>query len=848
MRTRFRSTARLAMALVAVGAVCLAAESTQAQVIRPLTDLKTDGSSSATIDDAGTVVFALSKTDPVGSNPLHASQIFKWTVPGGSASQVGNLRRGAIDISVSDDGAWLAVVSRSDPVGQNHDLSYELFLISSDGATIVQLTNDPALNGGSLIFPLEISGSGNRILFRADTDPLGTNSGRHRQLFVIDTDGTNLTQLTNATGAELGFIADISDDGSRIVFSYSGDLTGMNSDGSEEIFGVLFDGTQLFQHSRSALLNSGEPVISGDGSTIAFSTESTNLYVVNWGSPITTLLGPGSRPSITDDAQFIYYLAPDGNTDEIFKIPTAGGPATLLTSNLPGLKGPPQISGANARIVFTVFNSSSSSFPEVTVMDANGSNIEQLTNNVVDGDDDEPDVTPDGSRIVFQSSGDFTGTGTLSFFEIFRVQADGSDLTQVTTNALASHPTVSADGSVIAFQTSEDLTGQNPCGQNSVFQINADGTGLLQLPSEVNCNHFHVHPEIAADGSFVVFQVLNDGGLYRAPTDGGAVSEIVVDGDAGVSAFKNARLSENGQWVAYHSPTNFDGLNPGGLRQVFRARTDGTLVERLTTGSGAWRPDIDADGNRVVYTSSADPLGTNPDQNFEVFLFDASTATTQQLTFTTSGQSTDPRISGGGEFVYFSSSAPFFETLPTERYDLYRITVATGLIERAAGLCNTGRDFSPINLRDRPRYVADSNGGAVFSGQLIATNINFDDNNQLWFVDFDVPARIRPGKQAPTLVSWDVEPDPVRYDVIRGDVANLQPSGPGEIDLGPVVCIEDDSPDNDTLGSEDVTQPGPGQVLFYVHRGSRGLLAGPGSYDLASDGSERVPASGDCQP
>lgn len=845
MDSCFRSTVRMvAMALVVVGTVCLAAESIHAQVIRPLTDLKTDDSSSATIDDAGTVVFALSKTDPVGSNPLHANQIFKWTLPGGSASQVGNFRRGATDVSVSDDGAWLAVVSRSDPVGQNHDLSYELFLISSDGTSIVQLTNDPALNGGSLIRTAKISGSGNRILFRADTDPLGTNPGRHRQLFVIDTDGTNLTQLTNATGAELGAIADISDDGSRIVFSYSGDLTGMNSDESEEIFGVLFDGTQLFQHSRSASLTFKNPVISGDGSRIAFNSFfNREIFVNNWGSPITTLLGPGEHPSITDDAQFIYYLGTDGAT-EIFKIPTAGGPATQLTFNLPGSTLPPHISGANARIVFAVWDSGS----ELMVMDDNGSNIQQLTFNVVDdGDDSEPDVTPDGSRIVFQSSGDLTGTGTVLFLEIFRVQADGSNLTQVTTNATASHPTISADGSMIAFETRENLTGQNLCGLPKIFRVNADGTGLIQLPPLQSCD-WHVHPEIAADGSFVVFQVLDDGGLYRAPTDGGAVSEIVVDGDSGREAFKNARLSENGQWVAYHSPTNFDGLNPGGLKQVFRARTDGTLVERLTTGSVAWKPDIDADGNRVVYTSSADPLGTNPDQNFEVFLFDASTATTQQLTFTTSGQSTDPRISGGGEFVYFSSSTPFFETLPTERYDLYRITVATGLIERAAGLRNTLGGFAPINLRDRPRYVADSNGRAVFSGHLIATNINFDFNSQLWFVDFNAPARIRPGKEVPTLVSWDVEPAPVRYDVIRGDLANLQPGGPGVIDLGPVVCIEDDSPDNDTTGFEDATQPDPGQVLFYVHRGSRGLLAGPGSYDLASDGSQRVPASGDCQP
>ncbi len=52
-----------------------------------------------------------------------------------------------------------------------------------------------------------------------------------------------------------------------------------------------------------------------------------------------------------------------------------------------------------------------------------------------------------------------------------------------------------------------------------------------------------------------------------------------------------------------------------------------------------------------------------------------------------------PRISGSGEFVYFISTTPFFETLSAERSDLYRVTVATGLIERASGLRNTARVF-----------------------------------------------------------------------------------------------------------------------------------------------------------
>ncbi len=107
--------------------------------------------------------------------------------------------------------------------------------------------------------------------------------------------------------------------------------------------------------------------------------------------------------------------------------------------------------------------------------------------------------------------------------------------------------------------------------------------------------------------------------------------------------------------------------------------------------------------------------------------------------------------------------------------------------------------------------------------------------------------RVSAGQQ-PTLISWDHEARPVRYDVIRGDVASLGFGGGGAVDLGAVVCVEDDSPDADTSGFEDGGTPAPGQAFFYAYRGTQGTEASPGSYGSGSGGGERVAAGEDCGP
>ena len=78
--------------------------------------------------------------------------------------------------------------------------------------------------------------------------------------------------------------------------------------------------------------------------------------------------------------------------------------------------------------------------------------------------------------------------------------------------------------------------------------------------------------------------------------------------------------------------TEWDGL--------YRARTDGSFVEQIPfPGDDLYFGDISFDGSRIVFGSSEDPDGQNPEGNREIFLYDVDTGAIVQLTQTSSGSS-----------------------------------------------------------------------------------------------------------------------------------------------------------------------------------------------------------------
>ena len=286
--------------------------------------------------------------------------------------------------SISADGSKIAFHSEVDV-----DDDREIFVINSDGTGLTQLTFNTA-NTAYDGYPFNtaydehpsISGDGSKIAFYSDVDG-------DCEIFVINSDGTGLTQLTFNTAYDDK--PSISGDGSKIAFESS-------VDGDWEIFVINSDGTGLTQLTFNTAYDD-KPSISGDGSKIAFESSvdgDWEIFVINSdGTGLTQLSsggGHGDPPSISGDGSKIAF--DDG---AICVINSDGTGLTQLTSG-----SYPSISSDGSKIAFHSYVDGNS---EILVINSDGTGLTQLTSNTT-AIDRVPSISGDGSKIAFQSDSD----------------------------------------------------------------------------------------------------------------------------------------------------------------------------------------------------------------------------------------------------------------------------------------------------------------------------------------------------------------------------------------------------------------------------------------------------------
>jgi Tol biopolymer transport system component len=180
---------------------------------------------------------------------------------------------------------------------------------------------------------------------------------------------------------------------------------------------------------------------------------------------------------------------------------------------------------------------------DVFVMNADGSNVIQVTHSATDGTEQEirPAWSPDGASLIFQRQ----NLLTPSVNGLYVVAADGAapPVLLVAANGLPPQaPAWSRDGKKIAFSRGSNL-----------FTVNADGTGQTQIASNA------WQPAWSPNSKKIAYQAFTSATLFVANADGSAPSQLTA---TGFSAAGPATWSSDGSRVAFWSqqgsPATYD--------------------------------------------------------------------------------------------------------------------------------------------------------------------------------------------------------------------------------------------------------------------------------------------------
>ncbi len=215
-------------------------------------------------------------------------------------------------------------------------------------------------------------------------------------------------------------------------------------------------------------------------------------------------------------------------------------------------------------------------------------------------------------------------------------------------------------------------------------------------------------------------------------TDSSGDNVIVKDGGWHWIPIANhqAALSDNGSVLAFVSNGDFTGNNTDLGSEIF-VHTDGGDIEQVTDVPApvafdhAATPALSRNGRWLVFTSTADLTGGNPDWNREVFRMDRNNDNAiTQVTSTTTGEQGSPTVTNNGRRISFTTTAS----------DLISGFNADGNQEVAVwnngalrGFESTGcHNHTPrISRHNQGRYVAFTSNGNL-------TGDNADMNNEIF--------------------------------------------------------------------------------------------------------------------
>ena len=223
-----------------------------------------------------------------------------------------------------------------------------------------------------------------------------------------------------------------------------------------------------------------------------------------------------------------------------------------------------------------------------------------------------PRWSPDGTKLVMQGVGPWSGGIVALVSRIFVADADGRNLTiLMPPDLLDSYdPEWSPDGSRIAFVKKSDF--DNNAHSAQIHVIDADGTDLRRITDLPNVRY----PVWSPQGARIAFSSYAAGWeLHVVNPDGSDVTNLTNDP---ALSYDPPRWSPDGQRIALDRDSD-----------IWVVNADGTGLANLTPSPATWdrAPEWSPDGSRIAFVSSGvggfQIRAVNPDGSGLAVLADA---------------------------------------------------------------------------------------------------------------------------------------------------------------------------------------------------------------------------------
>ena len=350
--------------------------------------------------------------------------------------------------------------------------------------------------------------------------------------------------------------------------------------------------------------------------------------------------------SLSDISEGAPFNGTAPGSENIWKISVDGQDRVPLTQISGGLRQSivPTVSADGTRILYCskrsldgLVGSVGEAAFNTWTSDTAGGSLEPVTGDPGtgdDSDDDSPQFSPDGTKIVFASKG-ASGVATASY-NVFVKDLSSGVLTSITANTLGGldsvQPTFSPDGTLVYFASKADIDRDTDGAASLSYNIwssSLDGSDRKPLTIQTAGGFDSIEPAVSPDGSKVVYSSKEDIGLNPALSfniwvmdANGDNPEPLTNEILGNRDSQSPKYSSDGSKIVFSSRKNVNNLAAQSYN-IWKMDSDGLNPAPLTEINGAnqssFAPQFSPDGAYIAFHSRMD-VGVTASDSYNIWV------------------------------------------------------------------------------------------------------------------------------------------------------------------------------------------------------------------------------------